>query len=255
MAARPSSIRDVYIQDDTDSFSRAQREEYEQLIIEIQKHSELNLVPTKSVEGVSLTTYDVVIGTIDFVEYALKILDRKLPKPNDYPEPCRTEEYLKRRLTQGTLQDVLQASQPYFVKPVHKLKGFTGTMTAGYYDPHQYKGMSLNTKVWASSPVRFVKEYRCFVLHNELQGFTRYHEDTTAAVTSKHGHLDVKLIKKFITDFAPEAPASYVVDFGVLDTGETALIECNDGFSFGTYGFSPSIVLKMLIARWDELTA
>lgn len=33
--------------------------------------------------------------------------------------------------------------------------------------------------------------------------------------------------------------AGYVIDFGVLDTGEIALIELNDGFSFGAYMASP----------------
>ncbi|WP_174924618.1 ATP-grasp domain-containing protein, partial [Burkholderia contaminans] len=51
-------------------------------------------------------------------------------------------------------------------------------------------------------------------------------------------------------------PAGYVIDFGVLDSGETALIEMNDGFSFGAYaGVSPEVYWAVTVSRWAELVA
>ncbi|MBB4518548.1 hypothetical protein GGD68_007356 [Paraburkholderia fungorum] len=48
-------------------------------------------------------------------------------------------------------------------------------------------------------------------------------------------------------------PAGYVIDFGVLETGETALIEMNDGFSIGAYaGVSPDAYWAVTVSRWAE---
>lgn len=48
---------------------------------------------------------------------------------------------------------------------------------------------------------------------------------------------------------------SYAIDFGVLTTGETALIEVNDAFAIGAYDNVPGdLYLMMLKARWNQLT-
>ncbi len=53
------------------------------------------------------------------------------------------------------------------------------------------------------------------------------------------------------------APAGYALDAGVLDSGETALVEVNDGYALGFYG---SVItqraeryLDLLEARFSEL--
>lgn len=47
--------------------------------------------------------------------------------------------------------------------------------------------------------------------------------------------------------------AGYAIDFGVLSTGETALVEMNDGFSVGAYGINQEDYTDMVMARWEEL--
>lgn len=49
------------------------------------------------------------------------------------------------------------------------------------------------------------------------------------------------------------APSAYCLDVGILDTGETALIEINDAFSCGSYSMSSETYSKLLITRWNEL--
>ncbi|MMZ69751.1 hypothetical protein D1872_326510 [compost metagenome] len=50
------------------------------------------------------------------------------------------------------------------------------------------------------------------------------------------------------------APAGYAVDFGVLSTGQTALVELNDGFSIGAYdGIEAGLYWEVIQARWQEL--
>lgn len=54
-------------------------------------------------------------------------------------------------------------------------------------------------------------------------------------------------------DTAGESYAGYAIDFGVLSTGETALVEMNDGFSLGAYNIGPKVYMDLIIARWEEL--
>ena len=41
---------------------------------------------------------------------------------------------------------------------------------------------------------------------------------------------------------------------GVTDTGESILIEINDGYSLGAYGLQSVQYAQLLSARWAELT-
>lgn len=50
-----------------------------------------------------------------------------------------------------------------------------------------------------------------------------------------------------------DSPKAYCLDVGVLDTGETALIEINDAFSCGSYSMSAETYGDLLTTRWDEL--
>ena len=49
--------------------------------------------------------------------------------------------------------------------------------------------------------------------------------------------------------------AGFGIDFGLLSTGETALVEMNDGFALGAYAISARDYTDLLIARWEELMA
>jgi hypothetical protein len=56
-----------------------------------------------------------------------------------------------------------------------------------------------------------------------------------------------------VLDDSGEAPAGYGIDFGLLSSGETALIELNDGYSLGSYDLDSADYTDLLIARWEEL--
>lgn len=51
------------------------------------------------------------------------------------------------------------------------------------------------------------------------------------------------------------APAAFSLDVGVLDTGETALIECNDAWALGYYkgSLAHKDYIRMLWMRWEQL--
>jgi hypothetical protein len=63
---------------------------------------------------------------------------------------------------------------------------------------------------------------------------------------------DENVVQEMADDFV-NSPRGYCLDVGVLSTGETALIEVNDGFSVGKYGMSDDLYSELLITRWNEL--
>lgn len=134
---------------------------------------------------------------------------------------------------------------PCFIKPYKNIKKFTGRIINSEYDIIDLS-ISLNTHVWCSSIVEFVSEYRCFVLNKKYIGCVHYDGDEKVKI-------DEDIVKKFVEEFT-DSPISYVVDFGVLKDGQTALIEVNDGFSFGHYDFNIKTILDILITRWCEIT-
>jgi hypothetical protein len=50
-----------------------------------------------------------------------------------------------------------------------------------------------------------------------------------------------------------EAVAGYGLDVGVLGTGQTAVVEVNDGFGLGSYGLEAAVYTDLILARWAEL--
>ncbi|HLO94579.1 MAG TPA: ATP-grasp domain-containing protein [Burkholderiaceae bacterium] len=51
------------------------------------------------------------------------------------------------------------------------------------------------------------------------------------------------------------APVAYALDFGVLSTGQTVLVEANDAWALGLYGGGPAPghYVELLTARWRQL--
>lgn len=47
--------------------------------------------------------------------------------------------------------------------------------------------------------------------------------------------------------------AFYAIDFGVLSTGETALVEMNDGFAVGAYSIDAANYTDTIAPRWVQL--
>ncbi|ESQ74331.1 hypothetical protein ABAC402_14455 [Asticcacaulis sp. AC402] len=52
-----------------------------------------------------------------------------------------------------------------------------------------------------------------------------------------------------------EAPAAYGIDFGVLATGKTALIEASEGYSRGACHIGSEACAEPMFTRWLQLLA
>jgi hypothetical protein len=60
--------------------------------------------------------------------------------------------------------------------------------------------------------------------------------------------------EKFIKELLRVIPnQTLVIDCGTLAGSGFAVVEVNEGFSFGGYGLDPSIHLDVLLSRWSEM--
>lgn len=194
----------------------------------------------------------LVAGETSVISKALKQLMVELPAPNTYPEALRY--MLKRNIWESTLKAVLSDldSNPFhagvFVKPKDSAKKFTGFVLHSLSDRYLLKGASLQTPVFCAEPVHWLSEYRIFVLNSRIVGIKHYWGDEQI-------RLDLSEVEKAINHFetSTERTNGYGIDFGVLQNGETALIEWNDGYALGSYGLDDMLYTDLILARWEEM--
>jgi hypothetical protein len=199
---------------------------------------------------------DVPVGSVEFVGEMMRLLRIQPPSGLSYPEALAP--YLRRSVTRQRVGD-LNPGADVFVKPV-LVKQFTGFvlragLTIGDYDEHDLEqlramlALGEETEVYTSEVVEFLSEWRFYVRGRKVIGFARY----DAEGTDDAPEPDLKVVEEAVRRF--EGPAAYAIDFGVLASGETALVEVNDAWAIGLYGrcLEPRAYLEMLATRWDEL--
>ena len=115
-----------------------------------------------------------------------------------------------------------------FVKPARTEKRFTGFVK----HPNSYIGKKHNESYWCSEVVEFQKEFRVYVLNSiNLAG----HWDPLSQID----HVNfLSVPKPLIPEFEfPHEHWCGTIDFGILKTGEVALVEAHQNpFSCGWYG-------------------
>lgn len=188
----------------------------------------------------------VVVGGIEAVRLALSSLGYAQPVNFDYPA-C-LEPIFHRQVKRSVLA-YLGETMPVFVKPYGEHKLFPGHTVSKYRDLIRTASCAEDTEVWMSGLVEFVSEYRYSVNRGKIVGAGCYNGDPTI-------HPNTEVIRWSVDTFEASggAPIAYNMDLGVLSTGETALVEVNDGFAFGPYGLDPIKHSGMLEDRWSEMT-
>ena len=89
---------------------------------------------------------------------------------------------------------------------------------------------------------------RVFVLDGAIVGVCTYSDCDEP--------VDLAVVREAIGAWraAGDMPRACAMDFGVLDDGQTALVEVNDAFGVGAYGLDAAPYVDLLAARWEELT-
>jgi hypothetical protein len=199
-----------------------------------------------------LTLESFICGDMDCMHGAMKQLGIQIPPAAYFPQSL--VGYLHRAIWQDTvggLRAKLEDDRrPVFAKPAGRAKLFTGRVFAGQSDLYHLSSTSWREPVWCSEIVSWRSEYRVYVVGQNIVAIDHYGGDATVA-------LDRSVITEAVIAYrrSGEAPAAYAIDFGVLATGETALVECNDGYALGAYQIAAPLYAELLFARWRELVS
>jgi len=192
-----------------------------------------------------------VAGDMDAMHGAMRQLGIEVPAPNDYP--ASLEPFLHRsvwRSTLGALEaQVLEGSgNPVFAKPADRRKSFTGRVFASLDDFHEIGHVSRRQEVWCSEVVEWRSEFRVYIIDQDIRSIDAYAGDASVA-------LDMEVVKAAVEAFRGSglAPSAYALDCGVLDTGQTAVVEVNDGYALGAYQINQREYTDLLVTRWREL--
>jgi len=198
------------------------------------------------------TAGDLPVGSVEFVRAAARRLGVSLPDFEAYPQALR--RFLHRAVRPGILNDAQSTRSVLFVRPMRAIKAFTGFVSTdpplSLMDP-RLEGADPTTAVWFCTPVSWLCEWRYYIVDNQVLGAGRYDPEGADDAPDP----DPQQVQAMVAAFGPCAPAGYALDVGVLSTGQTALIEVNDGWALGHYKgtCSPADYLRLLQARWEEL--
>ncbi|MDP3138322.1 MAG: ATP-grasp domain-containing protein [Burkholderiaceae bacterium] len=198
----------------------------------------------------------VPVGSVEFVRAALCAAGVTEPPWNCYPPEL--QRWLGRSVLRATAGVI---SGRWFVKPAAQIKLFDGfvldTERTSLLDAHgqaqlaALRQVSAATPVWLCEPVQWLSEMRFYVRERQVIGFARYDPD---------GAEDAPLPDRKTVDQAAAAlPFDHpcALDFGVLRSGETALVELNDAWGLGLYAgaLAPRTWIDFLAARWTSLVS
>ena len=192
-----------------------------------------------------------IAGDMDAMHGAMSQLGIDIPTPNDYPESLKS--FLCRRVWKSTLGEVERCffgdpGPPVFVKPAARRKNFTGRVVGSSGDFMHFGAASRRQEVWCSELVSWKSEFRVYVIDDEIVGVDHYAGDPDV-------FPDLSVIQQALLAYrkAGEAPSAYGIDFGVLGTGECALVEVNDGYALGAYHVAAKPYTDLIVKRWQEL--
>lgn len=195
------------------------------------------------------TSVDLVVGSVQFMKHALRAYGKELSEHTPYPE-CLSHLLYRKVKYLPLLADaklMIAKGEKLFIKPA-TWKRFTGFVTIDPMDI-RFNGTSDRTPVFIAEPVEFLTEWRVYVVDGRVRAVRWAHEGNPE-LEPNHAEIE-RAVFEFKID---GSPAGYAIDFGVLSTGETALVEVNDGFSIGAYGnHLEGTYWDMLSARWQQL--
>lgn len=166
------------------------------------------------------------------------------PEPLD-PYPEELHHILHRRVIRTTL-GLVPPDYSGFIRPVSGAKLWTGCLIRDESELRRLRMHSRHTPGYLSEEIRFLTEWRF------------YFQD--GRIVARHWYAGDPILKPDETAVAEMSallvrpPAAFALDFGILNTGELALVEMNDAFGLGWY-LSNGIdkYLNMLRARFAEI--
>ena len=188
-----------------------------------------------------------ICGDMDAMHGAMRMLGIEPPVVDDFPQAL--QPFFHRRVWRSSipqLENRLEAGEEVFAKPAGRRKHFTGRVFSSPNDLYHLSGVSRQEPLWCSEVVSWRAEYRVYVVHHQPMAVAHYSGDARLA-------LDVDVVRSALEAYATTAPAGYGIDFGILYSGQTALVEANDGYALGAYQVDSETYADLLFTRWSQL--
>jgi hypothetical protein len=194
------------------------------------------------------------IGTVEFVREAFRVSGILEPANMSYPPELVS--YLGRKVLGVTVGEV---NETWFVKPqiTKQFTGFvynpaTSKSDLSSHDLEQcqaFESLLSTDLVWISEPVQWQSEWRYYVDNRQVLGAGRYDDGEDEAPLPNKA-----IVASAAAELHHAGPCA--LDFGVLTTGDTVLVEANDFWALGLYerALSGKQYLELLSKRWVELS-
>lgn len=208
----------------------------------------------------------IPLGTVEFVmSFVEKMFGEgtsKYIKPLNVPEPLFP--YAQRHIKNITVDeqhplniDDFKGGQLY-IKSNDKIKADENGL---YCNKEKISQEIVNGNYQVSEMIQesdklygyyIASEWRCFVHRDELVGLQNYQGDFTQF---PNVNTIEEIIYAYEWDFGYGiGKKAWTFDVGVLETGETVLIEAHEFFSCGTYGFEDhNNYYYMIISAWYDV--
>lgn len=186
----------------------------------------------------------IPVGSVDFVNKALKLLGLGEQIPILIPEKLCCNALLSRKIgiySKEYLPELFQEHDKLFLKSATELKSsYTGIYKKG--DP-----LPSGIGFFVSEVVDFKSEWRCFVYKGKLVALKHYDGNPYLLPDKEIIYHSINRIKDDIDAFT--------LDVGVIETptckSKTAIVEVHNFTSCALYGFEDQAVLRMLEAGWE----
>lgn len=157
-------------------------------------------------------------------------------------------EFRSRDIRLSTLAAERASTVAAFIKPPND-KSFPANVYTGAELPHGYDE---DMPVLVSAIVRWLCEFRCFVLDRELRTYSLYSRDGELARDSGFASTpdeDAGLrefVDRLLADARVDLPRACVIDAGIIEGTGWACVEQNAAWGAGLYACDPDAVLEVL---------
>jgi hypothetical protein len=190
----------------------------------------------------------IVRGGVGTIRQLLKRAGRPAPPNIDLPDSLT--EFIGRHYWQSTMGKIRSKVdspqfEPIHIKPLNWHKLFKGTVVRAFRDLIPTAAISADEPLLVQEFVEFVSEWRAFILRDEILHVGHYRGDPLL-------FPDPNVVKTSVRSFVGR-PIGFGMDWGITTSGQTLLVEVNDGFSLGNYGLRGPGYTAIIEARWRQL--
>lgn len=159
--------------------------------------------------------------------------------------------YRNREVRLTTLGEARSLEHPAFVKPPNDKSFPANVYPTGAALPNEFDdGMS----VLVATPVRWIDEFRCFLLNGKVRTISPYLRQGKVARETDYSATAAELAgatafaELVAADKLSKVPDAIVLDVGQLEGLGWAVVEANGAWGSGIYGCDPDAVLDVIHA-------